>query len=170
MPHIRVVTKPEQVLQNIRTFQKELETTGKNNDLVNTLSHFRAWYAVKANGKWIFGPSKFVGYVDLTAKAYATNTVQLDGRKTEDALKPWFVEVSSGPLYDELNDKLHDFLASFGKQPSSLARVSICREGLSGADEEFKGAFSLVEALLTIYREMPEAAQQEFRRRIKKEA
>lgn len=177
MTNIRLVTKQEQVLQNIRNFQKEVETNGRNNYLVDKMSHFRAFYAIKVDGKILLAPSKYIGYRDrdldtsLTANMYAVNIYNLDGRKTEDALKPWFVEVSSGPLYDELSIALDDLMASFGKKPNALVRFSVCKHDHPSAGEETGGGVTnLVEALLTIYREMPGDVQQEFRRRIKKEA
>ena len=170
MTYIRIVTKPEQVLQNIQTFQEEVETNGKNNDLAHTLSHFRAWYAIKAGSEWIFGPSKFVGYSDLTANSYSVNNAKLDGRQTEATIQPWFTEVSSGPLHDELHEALNDFLASFGKKPSTLARISVRSDAFNGVAEEANSATNLAKAFLTIYRNLPTESQQEFRRYIKKEA
>jgi hypothetical protein len=161
---IRLVSKSEQALENIVRFQRELLSNTKQNSLVDTLSHFRAWYAMQENGKWIFAPSKFIGYIGFTANLYGTHNRQVDGRVTEVALRPWFQEVSHGELAELLQEKLNDFCASFGKQPNSLARISVLREETDQKDQPKVG---WVDAMLALYREMPTEAQQEFRRRLK---
>lgn len=161
---IRVVTKCDQAVENILRFQDELLSNKKQNALVDTLSHFRAWYAIQRNGKWIFGPSKFIGYVNFDAHAYGEHNRQIDGRVTEVTLRPWFQEVSHGELSEELQEQLVEFLAAFGKQPNSLARISILN---TNAQEHSQPKIGWVEAMLALYTEMPEEAQKEFRRRIK---
>lgn len=161
---IRVVTKSVQAVENIIRFQDELLSNKKQNALVDTLSHFRAWYAIQHNGQWIFGPSKFIGYVNFDAHAYGENNRQLDGRVTEVALRPWFQEINHSELSEELQEQLIEFLAPFGKQPNSLARISVLNESLG---EQSQSKVGWVDAMLTLYAEMPEEAQKEFRRRIK---
>ncbi|QPS09572.1 hypothetical protein I6G66_06000 [Delftia acidovorans] len=160
----RLVSKPEQALENIVRFQQELLTNKKRNSLVDTMSHFRAWYAIQHKGEWIFAPSKFIGYMGFTADAYGANNRQIDGRATEVVLRPWFTELSHGELAEQLQEKLGDFCASFGKQTNSLARISVLSEEFDGDDQPKIG---WVDAMLALYREMPTEAQQEFRRRLK---
>lgn len=160
----RVITKCTQAVENIIRFQEEALSNNKKNPLVDTLTQFRAWYAVQHNGQWIFAPSKFIGHVDLDAHTYGTNTAQLDGRGTEAALRPWFQEVDRSELREALEEQLDEFLASFGKRPNSLARISILSEN---AEEHSQPKISWVDAMLALYSEMPEEAQKEFRRRVK---
>lgn len=161
---IRVINKCAQAVDNIVRFQKEVLSNKKQNALVDTLSHFRAWYAIEHKGQWIFAPSKFIGYVDFDARTYGENNRQIDGRVTEVALRPWFQEVNRSELGETLQEQLVEFLASFGKQPNSLARISILSENL---EEQSQPKIGWVDAMLALYAEMPEEAQKEFRRRIK---
>lgn len=167
MEPTRVATKPEQVVKNIKSFQSQVRSHGGDNELARTLSHFRAWYAVEDAGKWIFGPSKFVGYVNLSAETYAATAANLDGRRTEAALKPWFVQVLDGQRREELQEKLHAFLAEFGKQPSRAMRLSVLRDQETSPARDQGG--DVADALLTLYRELPQNTRQEFRKRLARE-
>ncbi|NMF96161.1 hypothetical protein GPA27_01965 [Aromatoleum toluolicum] len=170
MPTLRIVTKAEQAVDNIRTFQQEIEANSRDNELVRTLSHFRSWFVLKENGRTLYAPSKWVGYIGLTAEDYDANNVQMDGRKTEAALRGWFAEVSAGPERNELMEGLNEYLANFAKKPSSLARVSVIRVGILDNASEDTAPNRLADALLTMYRILPREAQKEFTRLFKKEA
>ena len=51
------------VIENIARYQNEV---GREPRLVERMKMVRAWYADRANdGKWLFGPSKFVGIREL---------------------------------------------------------------------------------------------------------
>ena len=167
MEPIRVATKPEHVVKSIKSFQVQVRSREGDNELARTLSHFRAWYAIEDAGKWIFGPSKFVGYVNLTAETYIATAANLNGRQTEAALKPWFVQVLDGPRHEELREKLHAFLAEFGKQPSRAMRLSVLRDEETSPSRD-QGS-DVAGALLILYRELPENARHEFRRRLARE-
>ena len=169
MSTIKHVTRPEQAVSNIKKFQPELLVNNKRNSLVDTLPHYRAWYAIEEEGKWIFGPSKFIGYADLTAETYGENTKQLDGRTTELALRSWFEEVGTGKLNEMLNEKLSEFFTAFGKRPNALVRISVLRTAVGSKNSSEKPAVGWVEAMLALYREMPAEAQQDYRRRLKNE-
>lgn len=167
---LRIVTKAEQAIENIRTFQQEIEANGRDNELVRTLSHFRSWFVLKENGLTLYAPSKWVGYLGLTAEEYGANNVQMDGRKTEAALRGWYAEVPAGPEHNELMEGLNEYLANFAKKPSTLARVSVIREGILENGSEGTTPNRLADALLTLYRSLPGEAQKEFTRLFKKEA
>lgn len=161
---IRVITKAAQAVENIIRFQQEVLLNKKQNALVDTISHFRAWYAVEENGQWIFAPSKFIGYVNFNAQLYGEHQRDIDGRVTEVALRPWFQEVNRSELGEELQEQLSEFCASFGKQPNALARISVLKENI---EEQSQPKIGWVDAMLALYAEMPEEAKKEFRRRIK---
>lgn len=82
----------------------------------------------------------------------------MDGRQTELVLGQWFEPVKSD-LQEELEIALHDFLPTFGKRPSKLARISV-------QQYPNKDAMSMVEALSAVYRALHEYQQKEFRRRL----
>lgn len=161
---IKLITKSAQALENIVRFQKEVLSNKSRNTLVDTLSHFRAWYAIEEDGQWFFAPSKFIGYAGLTAELYEENLREMDGRATEVTLQPWFHEVSQSELEDQLQEELSDFCASFDKKPNALVRISVLREI---DDKQARPTIGWVDAMLTLYRKMPNDAQQEFRRRLK---
>lgn len=169
MSYPRIVTKAEQAIDNIRSFQKEIEACGRENELVRTLSHFRSWFVLKEKGATLYGPSKWVGYSGLTSEEYGEKNMQMDGRKTEAALRAWFAEVPEGTEHEALMEGLREYLAGFGKKPSTLARVSVLRDAGIDAGTEAVTPNRQADALLTMYRSLPPEARQEFRRLIKKE-
>jgi len=122
----KIVSTPEGALRNISRFQDQLASSSV---LQDRLAYARAWYADRDdNGYWRFGPSKFIGYQNMTAEAYS-NGCGLDGRVTERQLGNWFVEVpKSDPLYGELEEGLRGVLDEYGKVPSSLLRINVTRE------------------------------------------
>ena len=76
----------------------------------------RAWYADReSDGRWLFGPSKFVGYASCTAEAYLSKTDTLDTNRSEAVLREWFdIVPSASPLEAELADALRKFLNAYG--------------------------------------------------------
>ena len=61
----------ERIAANIQLYGEELS---KYRDLQKRLSQTTAWYAIKRNGQWVFGPSKFVGYDDIESGQDYLNT------------------------------------------------------------------------------------------------
>src|SRR6266542_814582 len=121
----KTVSAPHQVASNVRKFASEL---ARSPELQSKLGHVHAWYAVRlADGTWTFGPSKFVGYPDNTAKKYLeTYQTNADGRETEHALRRWFSEVDlESRLGRELIAALEEFLARWGRKPRSGSRISV---------------------------------------------
>ena len=83
-----LVDSLDKVIENIARYQSEV---GREPRLVGRMKMVRAWYADRANdGKWLFGPSKFVGYASCTAEAYLSKTDKRDTYRSEAALKEWF--------------------------------------------------------------------------------
>lgn len=116
------VTSMEEVMTNVRRFNKDLE---EDEDLPSQLSQFRHWYYLP--GLDAFGPSKFIGYKEMTARRYDRGRNK-DGRETEDVLRRWFVKLSSDS--DEarmLLDKLTDLLMPYGKKPNKATAIHVPR-------------------------------------------
>jgi uncharacterized protein (DUF433 family) len=126
------VVRPEQVADNVRRFETEVE---RSRELRSTLGHVHAWYAVRDGSVWRFGSSKFVGYADNTAERYLkTRRGNADGRETEKAMSQWFSPIDPGSrLGRELATALTGFLARWNKVPRRGARISIVPEE-AGAD------------------------------------
>ena len=156
---MRLITNPETAIEGIQRFHESLEKN-PNHPIVEKLPRFRAWYkAEDANGRPIFGPSKFIGYAGMTIDEYAALKGHgLDGRQTENALRHWFDEPAESPKKDELEDALHDFLDQFGKRPSIGHRISILKKGINVGDIE------AAQALFTLFKTLPESAQAHFSR------
>ncbi|MDA9506340.1 hypothetical protein XI09_17220 [Bradyrhizobium sp. CCBAU 11386] len=122
---LKMISSPNEAIANIFKFEAEVE---RSVDLQARLAYARSWYAVKfEDGKWRFGPSKFVGYQDMDAETYleAAENNESDGRRTEAQLQAYFMDWGRS---DELNAALVSFLAKFGKKPSTKARIFILRD------------------------------------------
>ena len=123
-----LATAPEIVRDGINRFEDEVR---RSPSLASRLAYARAWYAYPDDeGRWRFGPSKFVGYEGLTAEQYVELSGKgLDGRRTEAQLRQWHMEVDpSSELHKELSAQLSAFLAEHGKAPSRKMRISIPKE------------------------------------------
>ena len=133
------VDSAAQVIENIRRYQDEI---GESAELVRRMTRVRGWYAVEANdGTWLFGPSKFIGYVGLTAETYVQMSPRtyepredrLDGRETEPVLQRWF----EPPMHhaDELDRALRSFLRTTRREetvePNKRARISVLKEAVA---------------------------------------
>ena len=126
-----LVTGPEQAIENILRYQIALDDEQRGAELRGLMSRVHAWYAVRPDGgRWLFGPSKFVGYVDNTAATYFVKRSSRDGRKTEDILRQWFHTVEPGTRQaDTLGQALRNFLQSHGHPaPRKGARISLLAE------------------------------------------
>jgi len=161
----RLINSPDDAVRGIKTYNEELETS---TGLRERLAYVRAWYAVKTKNGWSFGPSKFIGYQDLTAKGYLGG--RLDGRKTEAQLMKWFQVVDdSTELSDELYDALEEFLEGYGKEPSSAVRISVVDSNWDDALNEVGDAdrnAKIVDLIVEVTRSLPALHLRSLRDRI----
>lgn len=157
----RLVKSPEEALRGIQKFQDHAE------DVADRLSHVRAWYACQdSTGKWLFGPSKFIGYHKMTAEVFLDHDNGLDGRKTEACLQDWFEEVSpTSRQGQELHRLLADYLDQYGKAPSRVARINVLTEP---SDEIQPGdrVSKVIELIVAIDKMFPVELQKELRKRL----
>lgn len=123
----RVVISIDEVIENIRTYS---QSVASHEGLVARIKQHPAWYAAKdESGRWMFGPSKFVGYREANAKAYLSSYSRKDGKETEPALSAWFVQVDlESALGRELRQEFVRFAEKFGKTPNRRWRVSVTEE------------------------------------------
>lgn len=156
----KVASTPQTALSNIQRFGDEVK---QSSELQGRLAYARAWYADKnKRGEWQFGPSKFVGYEGLDAKHYIRSAEERDGRRTEAQLQQWFTVVDpSSELYEELNSALINFLAKFGKVPSTKMRINI----LKAADDP-SATDDIVELLVAVAKSLPPSQLAKLRARI----
>ncbi len=154
-PMSNIVATPAQVVANIKRFPAELN---KSADLQSRLAYARAWYAHRdENGDWHFGPSKFIGYRNMTAAEYV-NEDPRDGRQTERKLATWFAELDeSDPLHDDLSDQLTTFLAKYGKAPSTATRISVATDVYDGQRPRGDDDGQLADLLIAVSRKLSRA-------------
>jgi hypothetical protein len=143
----------------IRDYHKEAA------EMTAVMPYNVAWYALRAEKEWLFGPSKFIGYDDLNAKKYLEREKGsgLDGRVTESVLQKWAELVEEGhPKYDELHTALNEFCARFGKKPNSRARISIVKTKDEAASSVPVFPDDLVSLMVAVYRKLTPAQKSAF--------
>lgn len=128
MQSITLVQSAGEAVANIAQFNAVLGEDGSGR-LVKLLPHVQAWYAIEEEGSYRFGPSKFIGYAEMTAEFYAEETGatgRLDGRVTEKRLSAWATPITEAdPRYDKLHSALARFCAEYGAFPNKRARISV---------------------------------------------
>lgn len=123
---MRLITKAQQVFENMANFSRELATSP---ELADRLGLVHAWYIDTRNTKHpTFGFSKFIGYEGLTAATYLRDYKNLNGRSTEWALKDFCEELhpNSRP-YAAYHAQLTDWLAGYGKTPRNPVRLMVLK-------------------------------------------
>ena len=167
--NVRLVSSSDQVRASHATYQREMSSLlGKSNaPLIDVMSYILSWIAIRdRQGKYMFAPSKFVGYRDMTAEIYNRNyDKMMDGRETEVAIKDWIkVMDKSDPDYDAARDQLFDFCAKFGKKPNGRCRISMLRD--ADRQEEEKSPSKIADLLVEVYKSLPAFQQRDVARRI----
>ena len=133
-----LVDSSTQATENIRRYQLEIRRRTRSSDtLVERMTNVRKWYAVEAdNGTWLFGPSKFIGYVGLTAETYVEMSAEeyepaadrLDGKGTKRRLQRWFEPSTSHST--EIDAALKVFLVNEHNhaRPNAGAEILVLRD------------------------------------------
>lgn len=122
-----LVNSADQAVENIKRYQTEV----RNRRLATLMKQVHAWYAIRSTGgKWLFAPSKFIGYVNNSARTYLSGKHDRDGGRTEAVLGEWFEPVKpTARLAADLHVALREFLGRHGHSgPRKNARVCIPRE------------------------------------------
>ncbi len=160
---------PSTVSDAIHRFADEVR---RSPALSSRLAYARAWYAQQGeDGRWQFGPSKFVGYEGIDARTYIRLSRRgLDGRRTEAQLQQWFRELDpSSELYRRLSSELSAFLAHFGKAPSRKMRISVLNEvydeNLGTKPDNADAPF--LDLIVAVARTMPTSELKTLRQRLK---
>jgi hypothetical protein len=174
----KLVSSATEATANIHRYNEQID------GFRDLLPFNRAWYAIKKGKGWLFGPSKFIGYVDMTAEEYlgrSYNTDRrarvsprhrdenpLDGRITEGVLAEWSQLIEKGhPDYDQLRTALNELCGRYSKKPNRLARISIIGTDASSIDAPALDD-EIVALLAAVFRKLTPAHQTAFRNRIKK--
>ncbi|KAA0079630.1 hypothetical protein CIW54_24240 [Paraburkholderia sp. T12-10] len=125
-----IVTNADDAVAGIHRYNKEIVQLPDDHPIIRNMAYARAWYAVRnADGSFLLGPSKFIGYTGNTATLYADHYGTgdgMDGRTTERALQLFADPIEPGhPLFDELMRTLAALCARFGLTPSIAARLAL---------------------------------------------
>lgn len=166
MQPITLVHSVDDAKSNIARFNRILNGGSGKERLVKLLSHVQAWYAVEKDGSFAFGPSKFIGYKDMTADLYADetgSTGRLDGRVTEKKLSAWSTPITrDDPRHEQTHRALSKFCSKYGAFPNARARISLFEvPSTDGVDEMEK-----VRALCVLIKDLSDEARQELRKRM----
>ena len=135
-----LVDSLDKVIDNIARYKIEV---GREPRLAGQMKMVRAWYADRVNdGKWFFGPSKFVGYASSTAKACLSKIDKGDTYRSEAVLKEWFdIVPPASPLEAELADALRRFLNAYGHSgPRKNAWICVRKDILAGSADSVSRA------------------------------
>lgn len=160
MSHL--VTEISQALTAIQNFQTEVASS---TSLQDRLGYARSWYFIKNGDDYIYAPSKWVGYVGMTAEVYVSTSKEIDGRKTEEVLGQWYDEVSaSSRAYSFHIEKLKAFLGQYGKSPSSAVRFNVLAIDLDNSPDDAASS-KLVDLLSHVISELPAEAQARLKKR-----
>ena len=169
---LQLVTSVAEVEEGIRRYNEEA------GHLADLMPYVRGWYGLRTGTGWLFGPSKFIGYRDMTVERYRGSPYSseqhgrvqkdglvLDGRVTEGVLRRWSELIEEGhPEYQNLHAALHEFCARFAKKPNNLARISI----IYADPDEPRASYSdeLVTLLAAVFRGLTPAQKSAFREQI----
>lgn len=121
-----LVDNYSEVVRNAKEFHNNIGDEG----LIKKLSQFRHWYYIEEIDG--FGPSKFIGYKDITIEDYKIGTSYklctsseqsyLDGRDTVRQLKQWF-QLINDENFESYYKKLESFLSQYNKKPNKMLQL-----------------------------------------------
>lgn len=161
----RLASSPEHARASLLTFQAVMNSTDEplKAMLIKIIPFVHSWVCIRdeATGEPLFGPSKFVGYRDMTVQSYRDHFKQMDGRDTERVMQGWLHLVDEE---DELYNKLHEFCGRFGTKPRSSCRISTL--GLETRDQPNEDQTALTELLVRVIQSLPPEQRDEISRRI----
>lgn len=140
----RMVVSLDEVIENIKNFNFELATyedglaSEKECYVMDNLAHYRAWYAIwdENEDKYLFAPSKYIGYHNMDSEYYFEKNKMMDGRKTEKVLSQWFEQLDeSEEQFQLLNHELSIIFHNTGKTINSLFRINVIKRENENNDE-----------------------------------
>jgi hypothetical protein len=163
MQPITLVQSFDDAINNISQFNVALNEDDSGR-LEKLIPHVQAWYAIEDEMGYRFGPSKFIGYANMTAELYAQETGatgRLDGRVTEKRLSAWATPITEDDhRHDELHSALARFCAEYGAFPNKRARISLFEVAEKGAVTEMEQ----VKALSVLIAALSPEAKRELKR------
>ena len=116
----------QQVVANVKQYNADLDN---GEDVVTQVRQVKHWYYIPELG--MFGPSKYVGYKDMTSSFYNRGhrlpgqTVKKDGRDTEPRLSMWFRKLHEDEMANRLRGQLNNRLATLGRSAQMSCWIHI---------------------------------------------
>lgn len=165
----RLVSNFNQVRNNHAVYQQEMTSKdrGRIQPLIDVIPYIQSWIAVRDrdSGKWLFAPSKFIGYTDMDAERYGRFHKAMDGRLTERVLDPWVRLLGADDgAHEEARDELFEFCAKFDKTPNGRCRISVLVDPDAEVVESRRSA--LVDLLVEVFKALPSDHQKEVAQRL----
>ena len=161
---VRIIVSPEEAASSIRHFQSEILESAR---LQDRLGYARSWYVLRVDEGYIYAPSKWVGYADMTAEVYVSSSKEMDGRKTEFALKDWFEAIPRDTTEHNLHLRnLGDFMSQFGKTPSTETRFNMFAVAVDPVQEKDNPTERLIDLLVAVALNLPMEARARLRKRL----
>lgn len=146
-----LIHNANQSLESVLVYQSELQ---KSEVLQERLSMARSWYFIEREGQYIYAPSKWVGYADMTAEEYATDSKKNSGRITEQHLSKWYEPISTSSRdHGRHLERLTKFLAEFGKTPNAKARFNVLAVNLEQDGSEENG--EILALIIAVVEKLP---------------
>lgn len=161
---MRIIVSPEEAATSIRQFQSEISTS---TPLQERLGYARSWYVLRVDDGYLYAPSKWVGYADMTADAYVSSSREMDGRKTEFALKAWFDAIPRNTAVHNLHLRnLGEFMSQFGKTPSTETRFNMFAVVVDPVQLNDDPTEHLLDLLVAVALTLPPESRARLRKRI----
>jgi hypothetical protein len=161
MPHL--VTQASQSVDAIKKFQSELDAS---TILQDRLGYARSWYFTQIGDDYIYAPSKWIGYVGMTADVYVGISKEIDGKKTEAVLKQWYDVISVNSRIHSLHlNNLKKFLSQYDKSPSSAVRFNLLTIDLDD-DKSFDSTSKLLDLIAHVVSELSAEDQLRLKKKI----
>lgn len=164
----KLVTNVGEAIVNVQRFASTIETR-QHPDLEKVIPNIQHWYAIPvpagAGPKYWFGPSKYIGYREMTPRYYLKHngaSGALHGRATQDALLPLATTITE---LDERHSELHTALIEFCDQFDQGVRKGAVIH-LLGETTEPQSATEAeqVRALAVLIRPLSRSAKSELKR------
>ncbi|EOI3468997.1 hypothetical protein ACN5L5_000386 [Cronobacter turicensis] len=133
----RLCCNKQEFASGIRAFNQGISTI-PNHPVYAQSGKYKCWYAIKdENKKWIFGPSKFIGYAGIDIDTYIAKQRDLDGKATEKQLVK-FSENVDEHMHAELLEQLIESLSRVNRTPGKSVKIKIIEMDMKASNMHVK--------------------------------
>lgn len=119
----KVIRNQEDILKNIKQYCEDLDSSLK---IQSTAKFHRNWYVYQDGTDLYFGPSKYIGYLDMNTKSYFSKALPKDGRVTDKILEAYGTIVVKGSAqFQKLYEEFTKHLSSYDITPNKLTNFHL---------------------------------------------